>query len=58
MRSRKFIVLTSPFQNVDFVGQHGSLVAEQRDQDAEADGGFGRRYRDHEDREDLPVTWP
>src|SRR4051812_19469257 len=54
MRSRKFIVLTSPFQNVDFVGQHRSLVAEQRDEDAETDCGFGHRYRDHEDRKDLP----
>src|SRR4051794_12819473 len=45
MRSRKFIVLTSPFQNVDFIGQHRSLVAEQRDENAQADRGLGDGHR-------------
>src|ERR1019366_6414058 len=44
IESRKFIGL--PFHQVDFVGIDGFLVAEQRNDDAQAHRGLGRRIDD------------
>src|SRR5580692_2255257 len=52
--SRKFTALL-PFQQVDFIRQHGFLIAEQRDEDAQPDGGLGHRVDNHENRENLSV---
>src|SRR6516225_1138365 len=54
MYSRKF-TLSLPLQQVDFIRLHRFLVAEKRDQDAQPDGGFGHRVRNHEDGENLSV---
>src|SRR5438270_14029218 len=51
--SRKF--MRSPLEQIHFVRQHGFLVAEQRDQDAQPDSGFGHRVGDYEDGEYLAV---
>src|SRR6476660_7504472 len=45
----------SPLQQVDLVGLHRFFVAEQRDEDAQPDGGLGYRVGNDEDHEDLPA---
>src|ERR1019366_896162 len=47
-----------PFQQIHFVHVHRLLVAEEGDDDAEADCGFGGRIGDDEDGEHLPVHPP
>src|SRR5450432_3905315 len=42
-----------PFQQVHFVGEYGLAIAEEGDNDAEADGGFPGGHDDDEKREDL-----
>src|SRR3974377_2625246 len=54
MLSRKFIV-ASPLQQVDLVGEHRALVAEQGDQNAQPHRRFGHRDGDDEDCENLPA---
>src|SRR5689334_23871969 len=44
----------SPFENVDLIDADGLLVAEERDDDRQSDGGFGRGDRHDEEDEDLP----
>src|SRR5271166_4058337 len=44
-----------PLQQIHFVHVHRLLVAEEGDDDAEADRGFGGGVGNHEDREHLPV---
>ena len=50
--SRKFTALL-PFQQVDFIRQHGFLIAEQSDEDAQPDGGLSHGVDNHEDGENL-----
>ena len=47
-----------PFQNIHFIRQHRLAIAEERDDDAQAHRGFGRRIGDDEDGENLPSTEP
>src|SRR5689334_1148478 len=44
----------SAFHQVDVFDRDRAAVTEVDDQDGEADGGFGRRDGEHEQREDLP----
>src|ERR1051325_10443883 len=43
-----------PLEQINLVNEDRLAVAVERDDEAEADGGFGRRDHDYEDREDLP----
>src|SRR5215212_9642 len=43
-----------PFQQINLVNEDRLAVAVERDDEAEADGGFGGGDDDYEDREDLP----
>ena len=45
---------SSPFEEIHFVGEDGFAVAEERDDDAETDGGLGGRVSNDEEGEDLP----
>src|SRR5271166_1926688 len=44
-----------PFQQIHFVHVHRLLIAEEGDDDAQADRGFGGGVGDHENREHLPL---
>ena len=44
-----------PFHQVDFVGVHRFLVAEQGNDDTQSDGCLRRRIHDHKNSENLSV---
>src|SRR6516164_10942484 len=44
---------SSPFEEIHFVGEDGLAVAEESDDDAETDGGFGGSVGDDKEGEDL-----
>src|SRR5688572_31410173 len=52
---RVALILLSTLERVEFVYVDARLVAEQQDQQREADGRFGRRHRQDEEHEDLAV---
>src|SRR5271169_2537171 len=45
----------SPFQEIHFVGKQRFAIAEKRENNAQADGGFGGCVRDDKNREDLAI---
>ena len=45
----------SPFQHVHFVRQHRLAIAEKREDDAQAHGGFRRCVRNDENGENLAI---
>src|SRR5262245_36371490 len=53
IRSRKFIFLSSPLHQVDFVDVHRLFVLEHCDHNPETDGSFSGRHRDDKDSEYL-----
>src|ERR1035441_133963 len=52
MVSRKFTSFL-PLQQIDFIRLHSFLIAEQGDEDAKADGGFGHCVGNHKNCEHL-----
>src|SRR5262249_22279311 len=48
----------SPLQEVDLVDVDGLRVAEERDENREANRGLGRRDGDDEEDDDLPLVGP
>src|ERR1700733_15734102 len=54
-KGRKMAAMViSALHRIDVFDRDGAAVAEIDPQDGEADGGLGRRHRQHEHGEDLP----